>query len=78
MLNTEGVTGLAEDSSSSVHCGGWWSGGGRLRDDWRVSHLFGSLVSCNHEDGMDAGMGGDHGVGEETDVGGGAQQICIA
>ena len=65
--------GLAEDSSSSVYCGGWWPGGGRLRGDWRVSHLCGSLVSCNHKDGEDASVGGVHGVGEEADVGGGAQ-----
>jgi hypothetical protein len=48
------------------------------RGDWRVSHLFGSLVSCDHEVGDDAGVGGAHGVGEEADVGGGGQQICVA
>jgi hypothetical protein len=34
-------------------------------------HLFGSLVSYDHEVGEDAGVGGTHVVGEKADVGGG-------
>ena len=48
------------------------------RGDWRVSHLFGSLVSCDHEVGENADVGGAHGVGEEADVGGGGQQTRVA
>jgi hypothetical protein len=51
---------------------------GIWRGDWRVSYLFGSLVSCNHEVGEDASVGGTHGVGEEADVEGAGQQTCVA
>jgi hypothetical protein len=43
------------------------------RGDWRVSHLFGNSVSCDHEVSEDASVEGAHGVGEEADVGGGGQ-----
>jgi hypothetical protein len=62
---------------SGAHCGGRWSGGGRWHGDWRVSHLFGSLVSCDHEVGEDAGVGVAHGVGEKADVGGGGRQVVL-
>lgn len=51
---------------------------GVWRNDWRVSHLFDSLVSCVHEVCKDVGVGGAHGVGEKADVGGGGQQTCVA
>ena len=35
------------------------------------------MVSCDHEVGEDADVGGAHGVGEEADVGGGDQQTCV-
>jgi hypothetical protein len=35
-------------------------------------------VSCDHKVGEDNGVGGTHGVGEEADVEGGSQQICVA
>jgi hypothetical protein len=35
------------------------------------------LVSCDHEVGEEAGVGGTHGVGEEADMGGGGQQIAL-
>ena len=32
----------------------------------------------HHEVGEEVGVGGTHGVGDEADMGGGGQQICIA
>ena len=39
--------------------------------------LVGTYTSCDHKVG-EPDMGGTHGVGDEADMGGGGQQICIA
>ena len=40
--------------------------------------LVGPYASYDHEVGDLATVGGTQGVGDETDVGGGGQQICVA
>jgi hypothetical protein len=68
-----------------VHDGGRWLGGGRWRDDWRVSLLLGiggrwfgrSTCQLRPQVGEEVGVGGRHRVGDEADVGGGGQHICV-
>jgi hypothetical protein len=58
---------------STAADGGWEEGVGPAIGGLRIC----LAVSCDHDIGEKAGVGGAHGVGEEADVGGCGQQIVL-